>query len=188
MYQERSVPEPYIHSDILFATSCDPLVSRIAHNYFSRQAYLATVAMYRIEPTKQFRGSSYQWHHDSKGKQVKAMLLLTEVGEEDQRMTYLKGSHKAYRFGTTYEDTRFETDEKLQSQIGNKENLIECTGPAGTVIVFDTNGLHSGNRNEAKTRDVLTNVYWAKKPKQAVPINGQYVRHTDPYGQRVVCL
>jgi hypothetical protein len=38
---------------------------------------------------------------------------------------------------------------------------VECAGPAGSVILFDSNGIHRGNRNLGPRREVVFGVYSA---------------------------
>ena len=79
------------------------------------------------------------------------MLLLTDVADDGQRMDYIRGTHGHRRSWGDYSETRF-TDEDALS-LGE---VLKCAGPAGTVVIFDTNGLLGGNRNLSSTRDTIT--------------------------------
>jgi hypothetical protein len=85
------------------------------------------------------------------------MILFTPVGEGDQYMTYLKGSHRCVhsRF-RTIENSRF-----LESEVAAMSHLerMKCTGPAGSVFLFDSNGLHRGNRSHGAVRDSMIPCY-----------------------------
>ncbi len=37
--------------------------------------------------------------------------------------------------------------------------VVECAGPSGSIVLFDTNGIHRGNRNAGPRRDALVGVY-----------------------------
>ena len=54
----------------------------------------------------------------------------------------------------TYEDSRFN-----ESQARKFGEVVECAAPVGSVVIFDANGLHRGNRNLGPIRDVLFGVY-----------------------------
>jgi len=82
--------------------------------------------------------------------------LLTDVTSEGQRMSYIPGSHKLKHHFTRYEDTRL-----TESQARGYGEVVECVGPAGTVVLFDANGIHRGNRNRGPRRDVVFGVYSA---------------------------
>ena len=134
----------------------DELVLAAFEEYYGRPIYLATTKLQRLEPTAPYEENAFRWHHDTKGKQLKAMWLLTDVLPDGQRMSYVTGSHRAWRPTFSYEDSRF-TDAAAR-QLGA---VVECTGPAGSVVLFDTNGIHKGNRNGGPERDVLVGVYTA---------------------------
>lgn len=132
----------------------DELVLAAVEAYYARSIYLAAAQANRLEPVPPYEGSSYQWHHDMRRKYVKAMWLLTDVAPDGQRMTYIIGSHKFKHRGTSYNDSRF-SDAEARSY----GPALECAAQAGSVVIFDTNGLHRGNRNLGPQRDTLFGVY-----------------------------
>lgn len=69
-------------------------------------------------------------------------------------MTYLRGSHLAY-YGhyRGIVDTR--SNDRVDADPTARQRISEVVGPAGTVALFDSNGLHSGNRNPNQGRDTL---------------------------------
>lgn len=134
----------------------DDVILAAVEAYYARPIYLTEVQVNRLEPVERYEGDSYQWHHDMKGKYVKAMWLLTDVPVEGQRMSYVAGSHRLKHRTTRYEESRF-TD--AQAHVYGE--VVECVAPAGSVVVFDTNGIHRGNRNRGPRRDVVFGVYSA---------------------------
>ncbi len=139
----------------------DELVLAAIEAYFGKNIYLDLSQIKRLLPVEPYEYGSFQWHHDMRGKCVKAMWLLTDVSPVGQRMSYMAGSHLMRHVGSTYEESRFSEDRALECG-----RLVECIGPAGTVVIFDTNGLHRGNRNWGATRDTLVGAFSAGRHRQ----------------------
>ena len=136
------------------------VILEMAADYLGHEPVMAEFSGRRLLPYAPERPyGAFQYHHDTVGTQVKAMLLLTDVGSEDQRMTYIAGSHRRLweNYGR-YEETRF-SEEAAHRYLRPGEEPIEAIGPAGTMIVFDTNGLHAGRRNRGAVRDTITTHY-----------------------------
>lgn len=134
----------------------DELVLAAFEEYYARPVYVAMTQANRLDSVAPFEGDSYQWHHDTKGKYVKAMWLLTDVRKDGQRMSYIAGSHTLKHHATAYAASRFrDADARALGEV------VECVGPPGSVVLFDTNGIHRGNRNWGPRRDVLFGVYSA---------------------------
>lgn len=136
--------------------SVDPVLTSLAAYYWGRPVVLAQTYGTRIEPCRKIEYGSFRWHHDVKRKQVKAMILLCDVPPDGQRMDYIPGTHGILHLYSDYDATRF-TDDEVRSC----RSPVRCAGPAGTVILFDTNGLHRGNRNPGPRRDVWVFQYTA---------------------------
>lgn len=147
------------------AASMDKVLLEIIARYYRKSFGLGRADALRIEPLTIDRYGSFQWHHDSRGKQLKVQILLTDVPENGQRMTYLKQSHtQYYSYRRSRGDgSRFELDLNTIPEL--EKRIINVTGPAGTVAIFDTNGLHSGNRNNSARRDVITFYYPTKESR-----------------------
>ncbi len=108
------------------------------------------------------------YHFDDWKPRVKVFLYLSEVTSKNAPMIYLKGSHRSkfawwrmqkeyqyFRYFRIDDDYNYLTPEAkdcgcfllpditdLKARHGWEE--VECVGPMGTVIVFDTTGLHRG--------------------------------------------
>jgi hypothetical protein len=87
---------------------------------------------------------------------MKAMWLLTDQPPEGQRISFVSGSHRQWWPPASYESSRCSNDEARKMG-----KVIECAGPAGSLVLFDTNGVHRGNRNAGPRRDALVGVYTA---------------------------
>ncbi len=139
---------------VFLDAALDDFLLEIIASYFHRRFGLAVAAAARLSPTPAHRDGSYQWHHDARGKQVNLMVLLSNVTEKGQRMTYLRQSHhRYYGYYRGIYDTRFNEDVDSNSEL--RARVMDVVGPAGTIALFDSNGLHSGNRNDVEGRDTL---------------------------------
>ena len=104
----------------------------------------------------------FGWHHDMEEKRCKVMVLLTDVGEHDQAMSYVLGSHKLFHPYIMFmcNPCTLEYCRKHMSDV----TVYDAHGSAGDVFLFDTNGAHRGNRRErAATRDVFLVEYSADR-------------------------
>ena len=142
------------HHPIFANVLLDEFVIAVFEAYYGRDLCLAHTKLQRLDPTTPYEDRNFRWHHDTKGKYVKAMWLLTDQPPDGQRMSFIKGSHRPWRPPGTYDESRF-TDGDAR-HIGQ---VVECAGPAGSLVLFDTNGIHRGNRNAGPRRDVLVGVY-----------------------------
>lgn len=160
----RPPRETLTHSAILSVVAKDFKLRRLASYYWGKPVKLAQSAGFRLEPTEPKEYRSFQWHHDNKGKQIKVFILLSDVPPEGQAMKYIPGTHRLKHKPSCYEETRFKWDE-----IKHHGDPVVCSGKAGTVIIFDTNGLHSGTRNMGPRRDCWVFHYTAGHAMFPVP-------------------
>jgi len=103
--------------------------------------------------------TQFKWHHDMDDKRFKVMMLLTDVGEKDQYMTYALRSHTMLHPYERFLKNNLEV-EYVQPYVGTLD-IFKATGKAGDIFIFDSNGMHSGNRCKGKTRDVFIVEYTA---------------------------
>jgi hypothetical protein len=96
------------------------------------------------------------FHFDDWKFRFKAFMYLSDVGEDQAPLVYLKGSHQwgdwkrdkeyeYYRYGKTngaYGSFHPYEIAYLQKKYGFEE--MKCLGKAGTLILFDARGLHRG--------------------------------------------
>jgi len=153
-------PLMFSHGLARFAMS-DDLVG-IINSYYRRQATLSRSIAMRFYPKDRPRGVfGWAWHHDGWGRKLNAMVLLTEVGDEDQCMTFKKGTHRFIHGIETMSD-RTLTDEQVERDLAGYET-VRATGSPGDVWVFDTNGWHSANSANTRTRDVFVLMYYCDR-------------------------
>ena len=134
-----------------------PELTDVVDQYFDRPSRFVSARGYRQGPCKPLRYRAWDYHQDMKTagpfEELKVMLLLTDVAPDGQAMRYACGSQKIRWSFRKQSDTKFSLDEALHFGSGG---LFLAHGEAGTCVLFDTNGIHSGHRNLSATRDVFT--------------------------------
>jgi hypothetical protein len=115
------------------------------------------------------------WHTDTWLFRFKAMLYLTDVGPENAPLRYLAGSHSGEHWrwtkffssyaaqaapnGATWPYTLRSKAAAVQAK-NPQFTPVVCSAPAGTVILFDTRGIHRGTTLEAGERIILNHSFW----------------------------
>jgi hypothetical protein len=134
----------------------DPYLNDLVAYYWGRHISLAETSGVRLNPCEPYEDGSFQWHHDAIRKQIKVYVFLTEVPENGQTLDYIPKTHNITHWAIgDYQETRF-SQEEIEQYFKNYSKPINCSCPAGTVVIFDTNGLHRGNRNLGARRDSWT--------------------------------
>lgn len=153
----------------------DPDLLNLVSGYFRRRPFLSESDFRRVMPLdmvewerkapKFAKGySASHWHHDVRGRQIKVMIYLTDVGPDDQNFSYCLGTHTGFK-SMKYENSRF-SDEQVQAM---KLEILECLAPAGTAIAFDTNGIHRLRRRPTGVRDTVTLNYHPGQMYRMIP-------------------
>ncbi len=108
-------------------------------------------------------GSGGGWHRDNNYKNgFKVMLYLSDVTDENGPFEYLKGtfSLKNHLLHFPYPDKYQFTEEEIDNFIRSNKTLYKkVTGKAGTIVLFNTNGIHRGKPLIAGVRNAITNYY-----------------------------
>jgi len=95
--------------------------------------------------------SSTAPHWDDWRVRLKGFIYVTDVGPDNAPMTYLRGSHDKvpWRREKDYA-SRFLPTASAGGSWGPVEALefekVSCTGPAGTLVIFDARGVHAGTQ------------------------------------------
>ena len=158
----------------------------LSHRYLGRQAFVSRGVAMRYLPNEPSDYDMFGWHHDMEDKRLKVMILLTDVGEQDQAMSYVIGSHRLFHpYDMFLENTC--TLDYCRSRLPRME-IFQATGNAGDVFVFDSNGAHRGNRRESgRVRDVFVVEYATEKDDvwggdlQPGPVDGMPVGAPNPF-------
>jgi hypothetical protein len=145
--------EPFAISRALLEVCLKPGLVALIDGYLGKRAYITQGIALRIDPHPQTGFGSFQWHHDAWGKRINMMIILTEVGASDQHMTYAKGSHALRHSYEKYANSRYSADEFAKHCSGME--VLACVAQPGDIYIFDSNGLHSGNRSMGRVRDTF---------------------------------
>ncbi|MCX7121636.1 MAG: phytanoyl-CoA dioxygenase family protein [Gammaproteobacteria bacterium] len=160
-----TVEEEYLtDSQAMCDALANPLVWAVGAHAWGRDPVMSSIRAYRILPTPPKKYRAFQPHNDGHSKEFKVMMLLTDVKPGEQGMRYWTGTHKIQWQIHSSRDTLF-TD----SEVEQLHQPFECAGPAGTLFIFNINGIHSGVRNEGSTRDTLVWSISAGKRMYPVP-------------------
>jgi len=149
--------EPFAMSRALLEICLRPTLVSLINCYLGKTSYITQGVAVRIQPNPVTGFGSFQWHHDAWGKRIKMMIILTEVGVGDQYMTYAKGSHRLRHSFRKYVNSRINAEEFAERCSGLQ--VLDCHAKPGDIYIFDTNGVHSGNRTSGRTRDTITLAY-----------------------------
>lgn len=158
-----------------------PLVADIARCYLSRDAVSLRRTVGLKTVVGDFPSFELNYHMDTWKPRLKAFLFLEDVTSLTAPMVYLRGSHRGlwrlwteeriarlYRTGADGFATQDRDFWHLGSfwphevrQLCNDHGFteLECTGPAGTALVFDGRGLHHATPLRAGRRLILTNYF-----------------------------
>jgi hypothetical protein len=131
----------------------------------------STVAGFRAEPRRNEQVDD--WHTDTWRFRFKAMLYLGDVTADNAPLRYLAGSHTGAswrwsKFMSSYvahsaADTAVAHRLRARAAAGQADNPrldpVVCTGQAGTVILFDTRGVHGGTTLRDGERFILNHTF-----------------------------
>ncbi len=158
------------------------IVRELACLYISYQA----VPLRRTVGLKIVKGDfptfERNYHMDTWKQRMKAFLYLVDVGPDEAPLQYLRGSHHGlWRLPTEARIARYYQTGSNGFAVANEERHflgsfwpheiaqlkhdfgfeeVLCTGPAGTLVVFDGRGLHRATAlHHGDLRLILTS-YW----------------------------
>lgn len=153
--------------DVIFKDDCaffkeDPVILDLVQAYSSNKAQHCRMAVELRTASDGIDGytsiNNYMPHFDSLYREVKVFGFLDDVTEDNAPMVYWTGTHKDEEWRWIPDYLRFNGLERLnadrnfsQWRVNEFErtredfNRVTCTGPAGTVVVADTRGLHRGS-------------------------------------------
>lgn len=120
---------------------------------------------------------SYNWHRDPEGPYlIKSFLYLNDVDEDTTHFAFARGSHQDTL--KTWQLTGSLSDEDLAKLIP-KTDWIHMLGPAGTVILADTNGYHKGSKG-TKERYMLSGIYNVETSKEGPRVDSRFLAGMSP--------
>ncbi|NNL68249.1 MAG: hypothetical protein HKP30_18515, partial [Myxococcales bacterium] len=131
----------------------DPVLLETAGFYLQKPFHVKRIYAMHYRPAPAMAGQQFGWHHDMEDRQLKIMVLLTDIGPGDQPMSYVRGSHRTFR---SYEHfLRNELDFESEAGQAGPPEVLDTFGAAGDVFLFDSNGMHRGNRSRGRARSAL---------------------------------
>lgn len=147
-----------------------PMLTRVASTYLKTNTLCGYTLANRIAFRPDNRGSGGGFHRDnSRLRDFKAILYLSDVDETSGAFQYLEGSHRLkdrlsliLRDGPQWRGKRFEGQRETR-YLERHEGLRTLTGDAGTLVLTDTTGIHRGRPVEKGCRYALTNYYWRNR-------------------------
>jgi len=163
----RAKHRAYVTNDALQYSNelikfCDnPILTETVNHYLEKVAYIKRVYAMRYLPFKPINGAQFEWHHDMEDRQLKVLLLLTDISEQDQYMNYVKGTHKVFHPYQRF--LKHNLDFEYFREHINEIEIIKTTGKAGDVFLFDSNGMHHGVRSNGRLRDAYFIEFTAAK-------------------------
>jgi hypothetical protein len=125
----------------IFNIAVDPMILTILAKYYGCQPYLRQQPFINCthlgtakEPLTP--GFNDFWHYDTVN-QITAHVLLKDLSESDSNMFYAKGSHRTHREYISKNDYYYS-----EEYMNDNFEIIPCIGESGTLVIFDSNGLH----------------------------------------------
>lgn len=140
-----------------FAT--DPAMARIAQCYLGQPVLMDEVALWWTTAKRaEDANINAQLFHQDRDRLsfLKFFIYLTDVTPESGPHVYLKGSHT--KIPRQLRGDGRKTDDVVR-QAGLWDNVVELTGPAGTIMAVDTIGLHKGKTPLTGDRLALENEF-----------------------------
>lgn len=108
------------------------------------------------------------WHRDNRSKQIKTIVYLTDVDEQNGPFLFMPLSNQ---FDLTTRDgigkvTRYKNEVIEQYCKNNNYEYFTVTGKKGTVIFADTSFIHRGADIKRENRYTYTNYYFEDHPQR----------------------
>lgn len=154
-YEENDL----INLPIIQKIISDPLLEKVAKNYFNSSPILSAVNMwwsskFTEEPDSEC-AQKYHFDMDSL-KWLKVFIYITDVGKKNGPHTFVKGSHTVGSLPYCIRKLGYDRidDYQVLKNFG-KDKLIEFDKSKGTLIFEDTKGLHKGKHVEEGDRLIL---------------------------------
>jgi len=137
----------------------DPAMARIAQCYLGQPVLMDEVALWWTTARRaEDANINAQLFHQDRDRLsfLKFFIYLTDVTPETGPHVYLRGSHR--KIPRQLRGDGRKTDDAVR-QSGLWGNVVELTGPAGTIMAVDTIGLHKGKTPLTGDRLALENEF-----------------------------
>lgn len=145
----------------------DERLRTVAEAIFGEPTVNAFTMCARLDYVPGNLGSGEGWHRDSFVMQAKAIVYLSDVGDDHGPFQLIVGSERPTRvFGDMvqgrlgFEQNRVDDAQVDRLLAARPARLRTFTAPAGTLILVNTSAIHRGCPIRAGTRYALTNYYF----------------------------
>lgn len=127
-----------------------PVVAPILDAFYRSRYFVRDAYCYRTQPVPAVQGS-YEWHRDNYPPgSLKVMTYLTDVlGPENGPLTVAAGTRHGF-----YPELG-KIGDRYDAETVSGRRVVDCLGPAGTVIVFDNNSIHRATDPTVGRREVI---------------------------------
>jgi len=124
--------------------------------------YRSSLWVTLVPPTHLRRIMSQKWHRDpyevSAKHSLKLFWYLSDVDDGSGPFEYIRGSHEAEPPTGPGAEDRY-ISPALNGTLKRSPDRLVCTGPADTVIIANTSGVHRGGYCASRRRLSATLVY-----------------------------
>lgn len=125
---------------------------------FSRLIYLDVWHNLPRGPSEPAISSEF-WHRDHEDVRLfKLFLYLTDVDSLSGPLEYMPGSQPGGEYGSLFPSLSprgsYPSERELTNSI-HQGNARRCTGPAGTLVLYDSSGFHRGGKALENARQVI---------------------------------
>ncbi len=147
----------------------DPHVRDILTSFYGSNYFYRDFVCYRSQPTARAYQGSYAWHRDNYPVGcLKVMTYLTDVlSESEGPFIYAPGTHIGYRPQLGRYGPRIPRE-----QVEGRLAVRACLGPAGTIIIFDNNGIHRASNPARGHREALNATVFPRIGRGRPPVRG----------------
>jgi hypothetical protein len=134
--------------------------AKIAAAHLGLVPRLGDVELWRSKAYGDTLQGAQKWHRDGNERSsVKVFLYVNDVTPENGPLEYVRGTHHG---GPRHDLLRGRSgrieDDEMAAQIPD-DQVFHAMGPAGTVVIFDSGGLHCGSRVRHGDRRVAKMTY-----------------------------
>lgn len=157
---------------IMGAEFIDPLIHRFAYHdvvttvgseYLKQDLKLTFCMANKTLFKPNHPGSGGGWHRDRNYKNgFKALVYLVDTDETNGCFQYIpRSSNISHHLLKANTPNKFQfSEDEVNAMVQSEKDILSVIGKKGTVVLFDTNGVHRGSPlKEGGVRYALTNYY-----------------------------
>ncbi len=138
----------------------DPFILEVVRRVFA-VPFHSILTIYQYNSDAHDGATTRGYHIDGFAKELKSFLYLEDVSIESGPFTYVPGSHRDRLLRMRKEIFRNVGDSptsiRPEEYPEGEAAEVKLTGPAGSLIIADTRGVHRGSPQLGRSRSVLVN-------------------------------